>query len=261
MREIRCFPAAESDPSATLNSWAGSPTQDHVGPFWVVRAVIEGPVDPRTGYVCNIRRVEAMLREVVVPALRKHAGVGPTDTGRCAQALVRAFLEAADHAPENAELAALEWRLTPFLRLLVKEEMRSMVLLTQSFEFSAAHRLACKTFTDEENRRVFGKCAHPHGHGHNYQLEVTVVGRPDEVTGRVIDLARLERIVNQRVIDAFDHKHLNLDCEEFASLNPSVENIAKVIWDRLAGEFGDAQLARVRVWETPKTFAEYSGGA
>ena len=134
-----------------------------------------------------------------------------------------------------------------------------MVHLTQSFEFSASHRLYCADFTDEENRRVFGKCSNPNGHGHNYVVEVTVAGTPDAATGTIIDEPHFERTVKDLVIDRLDHQHLNLDCDEFKSLNPSVENIARVIWNRLDGAFQRGQLAAVRVWETPKTYAECTG--
>lgn len=135
-----------------------------------------------------------------------------------------------------------------------------MIRLTQSFEFAAAHRLYCPELDDQENQRLFGKCSNPNGHGHNYVLEVTVGGEPDEATGTIVDPPHFERTVNQRVIERFDHKHLNLDCAEFQSLNPSVENIARVIWDRLDGGFERCRLLGIRVWETPKTYAEYCGG-
>lgn len=134
-----------------------------------------------------------------------------------------------------------------------------MIQVTESFEFSAAHRLHCPDLSDEENRRIFGKCSNPNGHGHNYVVEVTVSGQPDDATGNVIELHLFRHTVRERVIDRFDHKHLNLDCVEFQSLNPSVENIARVIWDRLHDAFHSCRLAGVRVWETPKTYAEYNG--
>ncbi len=131
-----------------------------------------------------------------------------------------------------------------------------MIAVTESFEFSAAHRLACAEFSEQKNREVFGKCASPNGHGHNYVLEVTVRGQPDGVAGVVLPIERLEGVVKREVIDRFDHKHLNLDCAEFASLNPSVENIAAAIWRLLDNRFSPAKLWRVRVWETAKTYAE-----
>jgi len=131
-----------------------------------------------------------------------------------------------------------------------------MVSMSYDFEFSAAHRLYCPDLSDAENRRVFGRCMNAHGHGHNYVVRVTIRGRPDDATGALLPIGDVARVVNERVIDRFDHKHLNLDCPEFADLIPSVENITRVIFDKLRGGFGPAVLERVRVYETPKTYAE-----
>ncbi|RIK62987.1 MAG: 6-pyruvoyl tetrahydrobiopterin synthase [Planctomycetota bacterium] len=132
--------------------------------------------------------------------------------------------------------------------------------MTQCFEFSASHRLHVPGLSDEENRRVFGKCNNPNGHGHNYQVEVTVAGPVDARTGSVLPLPAFESLVKREVIDRLDHKHLNSDTEEFARLNPSVENIARVIWEILEPQMSPARLRRVRVWETAKTYAEYTSG-
>jgi len=134
-----------------------------------------------------------------------------------------------------------------------------MVKLTQSFEFAASHRLNCANLSESENRSLFGKCNYPHGHGHNYILEVTLQGEPNDSTGGVVDLPFLDCVVRERVIEPFDHRNLNVECPEFSEVNPTVENIARAIWQRLSGAFSNCQLASVRVWETAKTCAEYSG--
>jgi 6-pyruvoyltetrahydropterin/6-carboxytetrahydropterin synthase len=131
-----------------------------------------------------------------------------------------------------------------------------MLKLTQSFEFSASHRLAIPTLSDSENRELFGKCSNPHGHGHNYILEVTVAGEPIQPDGALTNVGIIDRIVRENIIDAFDHKNLNSECPEFSDLNPTVENIAAVIFTKLTDKFVGSQLDRVRVWETPKTSAE-----
>jgi 6-pyruvoyltetrahydropterin/6-carboxytetrahydropterin synthase len=133
-----------------------------------------------------------------------------------------------------------------------------MVRYSQKFEFSAAHRLHNPDLSDEENRRLFGKCNNPHGHGHNYELQVTVKGTPPDHSA-LIAIDDFERIVAETVIDRFDHKNLNAQVPEFAELIPSVENIAMVIYRLLRPQFaGKALLASVTVWETPKTWCEYS---
>ena len=136
-----------------------------------------------------------------------------------------------------------------------------MVEITQSFEFSAAHRLHVPAFSDERNREVFGKCNNPSGHGHNYVVEVSIAGRPDPHSGCILPLPQFEAIVRQHVIDVLDHKHLNADTAEFANVNPSVENIAIVVWNLLRDRLSPATLSCVRVWETPRTCAEYRGAS
>ena len=136
---------------------------------------------------------------------------------------------------------------------------QTIVELTEQFEFSAAHRLHCNEMSEEENREVFGKCNNPAGHGHNYVIEVTVSRAVDSDRGQVIAIHDFESIVKRLIIDRLDHKHLNLDVEYFKEVNPSVENIAIAIYSWLQGQFGSAKLEKVKVFETPKTWAEYSG--
>ena len=134
-----------------------------------------------------------------------------------------------------------------------------MTRYSEKFEFAASHRLHNPELTDEDNRKRFGKCNNPSGHGHNYELEVTVRGRPDN-GGLMIDVPALERIVKESVIERFDHKNLNVEVAEFRDVMPSVENIAMVIYRLLRPRFeaARARLASVTVWETAKTWCEYS---
>jgi 6-pyruvoyltetrahydropterin/6-carboxytetrahydropterin synthase len=163
------------------------------------------------------------------------------------------------HLPEHLQLETLELASTPQLRFSIRyanSEASPLVALIQQFEFCAAHRLHCDDLSDEENMALFGKCSNPSGHGHNYMLDVTVEGRPDPRTGNVLPTSVLERTVRQVVIERFDHKNLNVDVPEFRELNPSVENIAQVIFNLLEDEFAPNQLAAVRVYETPRSSAE-----
>lgn len=132
--------------------------------------------------------------------------------------------------------------------------------VTKKFEFSAAHRAWREGRSPEENRRLFGRCASPNGDGHNYLLDVTVEGPVDPETGMVIDVGVLKRIVTVEVLDRFDHRHLNLDTEEFRQRVPTTEALAVVIWERLAGKLPDGcRLARVRVARDTSTYVEYEG--
>ncbi|HMC85319.1 MAG TPA: 6-carboxytetrahydropterin synthase [Chitinophagaceae bacterium] len=123
--------------------------------------------------------------------------------------------------------------------------------------FNAAHRLNNPAWDAEKNKRIFGKCNLPNYHGHNYELIVKLVGEPDAVTGFVMDLKLLSDLVQQKVLNKFDHKNLNIDTTEFAVLNPTAENIAIVIYNLLRPEI-DAQLdLQVRLYETERNFVEY----
>ena len=125
--------------------------------------------------------------------------------------------------------------------------------------FNAAHRLFRQEWSDEKNLEVFGKCSHPNFHGHNYALEVWIEGSIDPVTGFVIDLKILKDIILLNVIERFDHRNLNLDCPEFKNINPTTENIAKVIWEILRENIEDQFKIEVQVQETDKNKVWYNG--
>ena len=132
-----------------------------------------------------------------------------------------------------------------------------MIYVTRKAHFSAAHRLYNPTFSDERNEAVFDKCNNPHGHGHNYTLEVTVAGIPDPLTGYVIDLKILKDIIEEEVIQHFDHQNLNMDVAEFKNLNPTVENIAVVIHDLIRKRLDEKYDLQVKLYETERNFVEY----
>jgi 6-pyruvoyltetrahydropterin/6-carboxytetrahydropterin synthase len=140
-----------------------------------------------------------------------------------------------------------------------------MVYLTRRYRFAAAHRLHSDALSEEENHSVYGKCNNPYGHGHNYVLEVTVGGSVDPATGMVMDLGLLDGTVERKVLEHFDHKHLNLDVENFRNLVPTTENLCIEIYKLLRTELeasngaGAARLQRVRLEETNSNFFEYEG--
>ncbi len=123
--------------------------------------------------------------------------------------------------------------------------------------FNAAHRLHNPNWTDEKNERVFGKCNNPNYHGHNYDLTVQVTGDIDPETGYVMDTKVLSNFIKSEVTDRFDHKNLNLDTADFADLNPSAENIAIVIYNRLRAVLDPALDLKIRLYETERNFVEY----
>ena len=131
-------------------------------------------------------------------------------------------------------------------------------ILSRRETFSASHRLHSPELNNEENRKLFGKCNHANGHGHNYTLEVLVKGLINKKTGLVMNLTDLRTIIHTHVLDKVDHKHLNMDVQEFASLNPTTENLAVVIWNWLKPPLGDL-LHEVRLHETENNVAIYRG--
>lgn len=137
-----------------------------------------------------------------------------------------------------------------------------MVSLTRRATFSASHYYWNEAWTAEKNEQVFGRCSNRNGHGHNYTLEVTVSGDPDPQTGFVVDLKWLKDVIEQKVLSAWDHRHLNLEVPEFAKAIPTTENIAIAAWKRLEPAIHSvpgAHLTGIRVYETPEIFAEYRG--
>ncbi|MDC0231520.1 6-carboxytetrahydropterin synthase [Aureispira] len=125
--------------------------------------------------------------------------------------------------------------------------------------FNAAHRLHNSKWSDEKNKIVFGLCNNPHYHGHNYELEVKLSGEVDKETGYLIDLKELTNIIKTHVESKFDHKNLNLELEEFKELNPTVENIAYIIWGILRRQLDERYDLMVRLYETPYNYVEYNG--
>jgi 6-pyruvoyltetrahydropterin/6-carboxytetrahydropterin synthase len=126
-------------------------------------------------------------------------------------------------------------------------------------QFNAAHRLFREDWNDEKNLEVFGLCSNPNYHGHNYQLIVKITGEVDAETGYVIDLKIVKNFIEEEVIEPFDHKNLNLDTVEFKSLNPTAENIAFVIWEKLRKRLDKKYDLSVRLYETERNFVEYNG--
>lgn len=133
------------------------------------------------------------------------------------------------------------------------------VTVSRTAHFNAAHRLYRKDWNDEQNFNVFGKCSNPNFHGHNYELIVSVTGEIDPETGFVIDVKVLKDIVKQEVEDPFDHKNLNLEVADFANLNPTAENIAVVIWNRIRPHIAAENTLEITLYETPRNFVTYKG--
>lgn len=248
------------------NGYAGSPPMRGLGRHYEVRVVYRGDVDPVTGYLIDIKTVDKAVRAAVIPIVMKACVERPCcEPGEIISEMF-ASLTRELSGRHSAALDGLEWNLSPTYGVAMHANDTSTVLLRQRFDFAAAHRLHSPGLSDEANRLAFGKCNNPSGHGHNYQFEPQIAIRLR--TGGVpqFSLIELEELVQRVLIERFDHKHLNTDTEEFGTATgaiPSVENIAKVFYERLApavrAAHADASLRAVTVWETDRTSCTYPG--
>jgi len=244
--------AGDTSDGQPTNSYAGYPTLSGFGRYLSLDITLSGEPSPSSNYVINIKDIDEAVRKRAIPMVANAIRPGNHSPAR----LVReVFNLLQDWPPLTLEQVRLN--LSPFLSLTATAAEQSMIELSQKFEFSATHRLHNPTASDEQNRKTFGKCNNPHGHGHNYELQVTLTGLPDS-NGVLIDIPAFERVVAQTVIDKFDHKNLNVELPEFRERIPTVENIAMVIYQLLKPKFEAAKLKSVTVWETPKTWCEYS---
>jgi 6-pyruvoyltetrahydropterin/6-carboxytetrahydropterin synthase len=136
------------------------------------------------------------------------------------------------------------------------------IYITRRETFNAAHKLWKPEWSEEQNEEVFGKCANKNWHGHNFHLYVTVKGVPNPDTGFVINLKKLSAIVREKVIEALDHKNLNLDVPFLKDIMASTENVAIAIWDLIEEDIrtNGGELAKIKLIETENNFVEYYGG-
>ena len=133
------------------------------------------------------------------------------------------------------------------------------VTVSRKAHFNAAHRLYRPDWDDKKNEEIFGKCNNPLYHGHNYELIVHITGEINPSTGYVMDMKVLKDLIKTEVEDAFDHKNLNEQVPEFANLNPTAENIAVVIWNKLRPHISSNKQIEVTLYETPRNYVHYKG--
>jgi 6-pyruvoyltetrahydropterin/6-carboxytetrahydropterin synthase len=133
------------------------------------------------------------------------------------------------------------------------------ITVTRRLKFNAAHRVHNPALSDEENRRLFGKCNNQYGHGHNYTLDVSVAGEVNPKTGYVVDLTALKDLVTDEVVSRIDHHNLNIDVEFMHDVIPTAENMVLQIWNILEGRITAGRLVRLVLWETENNYVEYDG--
>lgn len=232
------------------NTHAGWPSMNRsAGAAWTAAIEVEGEPDPRTGYLVGIDRIDAAVREAAIPVLLERHRSEELETPEALRILHE---EVANHLqpPPSASMLSTEpktwWR--------VESDSMSTMRVRRRYEFSASHRLHLPELDDAANAELFGKCSNPHGHGHNYEIEVEVAcgGGRD-----ALSIEELDAVVDRTVIDRFDHKHLNLDLDDFKDRVASVENIAARCVELLREPIGTLRnhpaLYAVTVWETPRT--------
>jgi 6-pyruvoyltetrahydropterin/6-carboxytetrahydropterin synthase len=258
--------ASQSDiPPKVRNAYAGHPPILGDAVYLRLEVTVTGELDPSSQYLLNIKDIDDTVRTDVIPLFASSVGRQTlTDLTRTVLAahdrLSQRIPSLPGAAGRGVQVLATLLHLSPYQSIGVNRLELPMVRLSSMFEFSAAHRLHNPAQSYEQNVATFGKCNNPLGHGHNYQVQVTLRCDPSSV----VPTADFERTVDEHLIKPLDHKHLNLEVHEFRDRSdggggviPSVENIAKVAFHRLRGPLGSS-LASVTVWETPKTFAEYS---
>ncbi|MFQ3586626.1 MAG: 6-carboxytetrahydropterin synthase [Fimbriimonadaceae bacterium] len=248
---------------AVFGRWASPYNHGH---NYALEVTIAGTVDPVNGMVVNIKRVDDVLKERILAEFDQKSINDEVEHFRNrAPSIENLLTYFASALPEPIralpgspsvegirlfETATLygEWNADP---------RKPMLTLTRTYEFAASHRLHSEALSAEENVALYGKCNNRAGHGHNYVLEVTVAGDVDPTTGMMVDLGRLDAVVNDRVVERYDHRNLDVDLPEFAGRVTTSEVVVQEIWRALDGHL-PARLERVRLYETARNLFEVS---
>jgi 6-pyruvoyltetrahydropterin/6-carboxytetrahydropterin synthase len=227
------------------------------GHNYILYVSLAGELD-RYGMVQNLSNVKRVIKEEVTSQL---------DYGY----LNDVWSEFQETLPTTENIARVIWqRLAPHLPLVNIQLFEHPELwvdyrgngmeasLSIGTHFSAAHRLALNELSQAENDEIYGKCARPHGHGHNYHLEVSVVGEIDPRNGMLVDLGELQKVIDDYVVEPFDHTFLNKDISYFAEVVPTAENIAVHIAQLLQAPIAElgVELDKVKLIESPNNSCE-----
>ncbi len=224
------------------------------GANYALELVFSGQISPEDGMIVNIADLKPLIAQLIAPLDGAFLPDFPSNFTQIRPTAENITLFLWQKFPTQAVGATLtELHLEEGARVRVAKNSRTMIV-SRSFEFAAAHRLALSDLDDAGNMTRFGICSNPAGHGHNFNLSVGVEGQPDPDTGFIIPPHLLDKVVDEEVFSRFDHKHLNEDCPEFKTLVPTSENLALVIFrilnERLERE--GFRLARVHLQETAK---------
>jgi len=234
------------------------------GHNYLLDVTVQGVVETKTGMVVNLYDLKRVLLAVIEEFDHKDLNTDtPVFRGRIPTTENLAVVLWDRIADKAQDFRLAKIRLFEEEDLFVDYEGRQHgsapeAALTRRYHFAAAHRLHSSALSEEENRKVYGKCNNPNGHGHNYTVEVTVRGMVDPETGMVSDLDRLDQIVRDRVIQRFDHQHLNYD-QAFAKTVTTGENLVVLLWELLEKEIPAGKLDKIGLVETRDNYFEYRG--
>ncbi len=244
-------------PAREGTGFAGKPGLSGFGSFYELIVSLVGDPGDQTGYLVDIKAIDEQVRRVGVPILETASTADPiSDPIATMPLLVRALGESLP-----CDLDSLILNLSPYHSIEMAPKSNTSALIRLRFDFAASHRLHAKGLSDEENRRLFGKCNYENGHGHNYEFEPCVEVALDGAGNASVSPNEIERLAREIILDRYDHRHLNLDTPEFgdSGVNPTVENIARVFYERFkpAIEQIGGSLREVVVRETDRTSATY----
>jgi len=249
---------------ALFGRWASRYGHGH---NYTVEVTFEGAVDPVTGMIVNIVDIDRCIKQNVLALVAdKHLTYEVAWFAERQATLenITTFVweQVEGHFTDvRARLCEITvWESPTLYATRTFAGGNPMVSLTRCIDFAASHRLHAPGLSDAENVAIFGKCNHKGGHGHNYGVEVTVTGEPDPVTGMLLDLEALDTVIEEHIMQVFDHKCLNDDVPEFVGSNPTSENLTLVIWNRIKDHIpAPARLSRIIVRETDRNYFEYAG--
>lgn len=242
------------------NSYASKPCVEGLGLYLALWVDLESQLNPDTGFVVNVSEIDKIVRQRAIPTFIQmisdaFSAQQTVSLSGLASILKRCWKDVQTGFRTN-KLTQLRLELSPFQTISIETEDAGMFTLGEKFEFAAMHRLWNDKFDDSKNAELFGKCANPAGHGHNYVLEVQVQCET-HVIGAGWKVA-YQKTVKEEFLDLVDHKNLNVDVPEFRTLNPTVENLSFLAWQKLDGKLKNAKLYKVTVWENDRTFCSYT---
>jgi len=249
-----------AEQSQGCNSYASRPCGEGFSLYFGLWVELDGLVDAETGFVVNVVEIDRQARVAVVPLFVARIcevfGAGRHTSLSDLVGILKDAWRVLRGRFGGPEVSRMCLELSPFRKVVVYAEDCAVYTFSEKFEFAAMHTLWNSKFSEEKNLEVFGKCANPFGHGHNYVVEVSIERL---LEGQEFRIGQFEKVVNESFIQSVDHKNLNAQVPEFADLNPTVENIARVAWQRLQGRFSGAKLSSVTVWENDKTYCTFRG--